>query len=85
VQERQFAEAGTVHGGDAAKIENHFAAILEDFSDHPRKGSGLVAIDNAALAVNDHYIAAIASFQTEFQLRLLVWCREGSQVWRLRT
>src|SRR5216684_3117289 len=85
MQKHQFADAGTVEGTDAAEIENHFAALLENFTDQAREGSSLVAIDDAALAVNDHDITAIASFQTEFQRRLLIWCCQGSQVLRLRT
>src|SRR5260370_31614345 len=85
VQENQFANAGTVERTDTAEIENHLAALLENFTDQARKGSSLVAIDDAALAMNNHDITAIASFQTEFQRRLLIWCCEGSQLLRLRT
>src|SRR6266446_5191901 len=85
VQENQFANAGTVERADAAEIENHLAALLENFANQAREGCGLVAIDDAALAVNDHDITAIASFQTEFQRRLLIWCCKGSQMLRLRT
>jgi hypothetical protein len=76
--------ARTVDGADPAEIKDHFAALLEDFTYQARKGGGLVSIDDAALAVNDHHITAIASFQTEFQLGLLIWCCESSQVLRLR-
>jgi hypothetical protein len=38
--------------------------ILEKFSRQARKGCCLVAIDDAALAVNNHDIATIPSFQT---------------------
>jgi hypothetical protein len=79
VQKAKFADASAVDGTDAAEIENHFAAILKDFTDQARKGSNLVAIDDAAVAVNDHHIAAISSFQTELQLRLLKCCSEAAQ------
>ncbi|SRR5258708_516591 len=83
VKEDQFADAGTVDGTDAAEIENHLAAVIEYFTDHARQGGGLVTIDDAALAVNNDYITAIASFQSKFQLRLLIVFCQGSGVRRL--
>lgn len=84
VQQNQFPNASTINGTHAAEVENHFAAILQKFSDHPRKSYGLVAINDAALAVNNHDIAIIPGFQTEFQLRLLKRCFKGSQAMRLQ-
>lgn len=64
MQQNQFTDAGTVNGVHSAEIKNHLAAILEKFSSQARKGCCLVAIDDAALAVNNHDIATIPSFQT---------------------
>ena len=71
MQESQFANASAVDGADAPEIENYFASILKNLPDHTPQVSGLVAVDDAAVAVNDDYIAAISSFQTQFQRRLL--------------
>jgi hypothetical protein len=84
VEKNQLPDACTIDGADAAEIENHFAAVLEEFTDYAREGRRLVAINDAALAVNDDDIATIASFQAELQLRLLRLYSEGSQVMRLR-
>jgi len=84
MQKCEFTDASAVDGSHTAEIEHHLAAVFKHLADHTGKSSGLVAIDEAALAMNDHHIAAISGFQTEFQLRLLRLCSEGSHTVRLQ-
>ena len=72
LQQRQFANAGAVHGTYPTQIEHQFARVLQDFAHDPRQRGRFIAIHDAALAVHDDHIALIARFQTEFQLQLLV-------------
>jgi hypothetical protein len=71
VQQNQFPEAGTVDRIDAAQVEHYFASILKQLRNQLRKRQRLVTIDNTAMAMNHHDIAAIPSFETKFQLQLL--------------
>src|ERR1700722_13398999 len=84
VQKNQFADTRAIDRRDTAEIKNYLSAMVEYFTDHMRKACGLFAIDNAALAMNDHDIAAISGFETQFQGRLLRLCCRGSQLMRLR-
>jgi hypothetical protein len=84
VQKNQFADTRAIDGRDTAEIENYLPTLVEDFIDQMRKACGLFAIDNAALAVNDHDIAAISGFETQFQGRLLGLRSEGSPLMPLQ-
>jgi len=68
VQEHEFADARAVDGAHATEIEDDFTAVFQNVPDQARKRGGLVTVDDAALAVNDDHIAAISSFQTEFNV-----------------
>jgi len=67
----------------ATEIEDDLLLFF-NVPDQARKRGGLVTVDDAALAVNDDHIAAISSFQTEFQRRLLKLNSEARHVLRQR-
>jgi hypothetical protein len=71
VQKSQFADTSAVHRSNASKVENYFRSVPQDLADKAREFARLIAINDAALAMHDYDIAAIASFQTKLQLRLL--------------
>jgi len=69
--EHEFAQTGGVDPLYAFKIQYDFSGMLQSFRHHARERSGLVAIHDAAFAVHEDDVSEVASFQTEFQLRLL--------------
>jgi hypothetical protein len=54
----------------AGKIEHDFSGMLQGFPNHAGKRGGLIAVHDAALAMNDDDVAGAAGFQTELHVRL---------------
>jgi len=84
LQQGELTDSGAIHRSHAAQIEDEVPGVLQNLAHEPRQGGGFVAIDDAALAVDDDDIAAATSFQTELQLRLLFHFECSQRIQRLR-
>ncbi len=71
LEQGQFAYARAIHGSNSTEVEHQLARLRQNFRKQARERGRLIAINDAALAVNDHHAATISMFQTQLQFRLL--------------
>ncbi len=84
MQQDLFAEACSIHAGDAREIDDNSASPGQKIADRARECGRLVPVDDASVAVNDVNISPAACFQIQLQLWLLGQKLQSVKGWRRR-